>query len=142
MPAPGARRVADAAPPSPRSSSRGSGGADEAGERKPSVPAPELGALCSRWQQVGASLDPRSESLVDALRDLACSARASGTPITAVLRALDRLCTADRDQAPDFRRVRAWAGSEVIRAYFDGNAAGAHRVAGHETIAHGGGPSR
>ncbi len=92
----------------------------------PSGPAPHApaddviahcqGALRAAWQRADAAADPRGEPLAEALRAVAREARARGAPVTALLRALDRLAWEGGAEA-GVTRVRAWAGTEVIRAY-------------------------
>lgn len=84
----------------------------------PGAPAVNQAVLCEAWQRARAAADPRGEALAQALCAVAREARAGGAPVTALLRALDRLAAADGGAAAGFARVRAWAGTEVIRAYF------------------------
>jgi len=95
----------------------------DSGAAAPTGPASSEAAvnqavLCEAWQRARAAADPRGDELARALRAVAREARAGGAPVTALLRALDRLAAADGDAAAGFARVRAWAGTEVIRAYY------------------------
>lgn len=88
-----------------------------AGDRAESTPGdrtPGASAVREAWRQAGGAADPRGAALAAALRALAREAHATGTPVTALLRALDRLAAADGAAFP-----RAWAGTQVIRAYYD-----------------------
>ena len=75
------------------------------------------------WRATADDVDPRGEPLARALRAFAREGRARGALVGALLRALDRLaCPLGRDDEPEpgFERVRDWAGTQVIRAYYDG----------------------
>ena len=83
--------------------------------------SPYLAAVHHAWREVCATSEPRSDALRLALHALARDARARGLAVSALLRMLDQL-TKPRSPAdaetPGFDRVREWAGTEVIRAYY------------------------
>jgi hypothetical protein len=94
--------------------------------REPPPPvarSPYVDAVRRAWRATAADVDPRTDALVLALHALARDARARGASIGSVLRVLDRLApgvVGGDDSEPGFDRVRDWAGTQVIRAYYGG----------------------
>ena len=91
---------------------------DRAADAEGALPALLHPPLQAAWERTRARVDPRSEVLADALHTVAREARTRGAPVTALLRALDRLAAMDGGADGGFARVRAWAGTEIIRAYY------------------------
>ncbi|GLC23797.1 hypothetical protein [Roseisolibacter agri] len=87
------------------------------------VASPYLAAVHRAWRDVCTTTEPRSDTLRLALHALARDARARGLGVQSLLKLLDQL-TKPRSPAdaatPGFDRVREWAGTEVIRAYYGG----------------------
>lgn len=90
----------------------------DADVRPSGSPVPsDLTAVRQAWRQSRPAPDLRSAALAAALRGFACQGREAGMPIATLLRALDALARRDDGEA-GFERVREWAGTQVIRAYF------------------------
>ncbi|MDF1503952.1 hypothetical protein [Roseisolibacter sp. H3M3-2] len=79
--------------------------------------AAAVAGVRAAWQLARRDADPHAEPFAQALRAYARDAHAGGVPVSALLQALDGLVRRD-DGEPGFERVREWAGSQVIRAYF------------------------
>lgn len=82
-----------------------------------------LGAVRDAWRNARAAHESRSDALILALRMFARDGHARGVPIASLLRSLDSLVRPEPAEllGPDsdgFDAVRAWAGTEVIRAYY------------------------
>lgn len=89
----------------------------------PDAGSPYLAAVHRAWREVCATTEPRSDALRLALHALARDARARGLAVQSLLKALDQLTkppTPADAATPGFERVREWAGTEVIRAYYGG----------------------
>ena len=88
----------------------------------PSTPrSPYVDAVRRAWRLTGAASDPHTDALRLALHALGKDGRARGASITSLLQALDRLAgtrAPRHDTEPGFDRVREWAGTELIRAYY------------------------
>ena len=82
---------------------------------------PYLDLVRQAWRATAADTDPRADRLALALHAFARDGRARGAPVESLLGALDRLSRwvghVD-DVEPGFERVRDWAGTVVIRAYY------------------------
>jgi hypothetical protein len=89
--------------------------------RQPECPAvssfESLAEVRQAWRAARRRTDPHAEGLARALHAFARDGRARGAPVAALLQALDGLVRRD-DGEPGFERVREWAGTQVIRAYY------------------------
>lgn len=83
--------------------------------------SPYLDLVRRAWRATPDDVDPRTGALALALSAFAKDGRARGATVESLLHALDRLTrsVAGRDESePGFARVREWAGTQVIRAYY------------------------
>lgn len=76
-----------------------------------------LAEVRQAWRVARRGPDPHADGFAQALRAFARDGRARGASVAALLRALDGLVRRD-DGEPGFERVREWAGTQVIRAYY------------------------
>ena len=88
--------------------------------REPSVRGLYLTAVREAWHRALDAREMRSDGLALALWAYARDGRARGVSVATLLRALDLLVrpVPGRDPAPDVDRVREWAGTQVICAYY------------------------
>jgi hypothetical protein len=88
--------------------------------REPAARGPYLSAVREAWRRARDSHDPHSDALAFALSVFARDGRARGQSVASLLRTLDSLVRPARggDAALDFDNVREWAGTQVIRAYY------------------------
>ena len=87
----------------------------------PAPRSPYVDAVRRAWRQASAASDPQTDALRLALNALGKDGRARGASITSLLHALDRLAGTRsplHEAEPGFDRVREWAGTELIRAYY------------------------
>ena len=88
------------------------------------VPAAARGpyflALRAAWRTASEARDGEHPALALAVAAFARDGRARGAPVELLLRALDTIVRPQLggDAALDFASVREWAGTQLIRAYY------------------------
>lgn len=108
--------------PSQQAASAPAGAARPVPRAAPTLPGGRsayLGAVRVAWRRARAGEEPRADALALALRVFARDGRARGATVESLLRALDGVVrSVDGPEADDADRVRDWAGTQVIRAYY------------------------
>jgi len=88
----------------------------------PASRSPYLAAVRAAWRDALEAQDPRAQALGLALCLFARDGHARGLPVATLLHALDGLVRpargGDRSELAAVEQLRAWAGTQVIRAYY------------------------